>query len=109
MSVPDDRRPTLDVKVACTLSSAGLAAQAERWTALRKRAELRQVKTPAGKSIVFRADPGVAEELAALVAVENDCCAWAAWSVETSPSEVVMHAVSSGEGVTTLHGMFPGA
>ena len=95
-----------DVAVACTLSSAGLQEQAARWTALRERAELRQVKTPTGKSIFFRADPGVAEELAALAAVENACCAWATWSVEATPDEVAMHAVSSGIGVATLHEMF---
>ena len=95
-----------DLTVACSLDSAGLKAQSDRWAALRESAELRQVETPAGKSIFFRADPGVEEELEALVAVENECCAWASWTVETTEDEIAMHAVSTGEGVTTLHGMF---
>ncbi len=94
------------VIVACSLSSSGLAAQSERWAALRKRSELRQVDSPAGKSIFFRGDAGVAEELAELVAVENECCSWASWSVEATPGEVAVHVVSTGEGVATLHGMF---
>ena len=92
--------------VACSLDSAGFATQAERWTALRERSELRQVDTPTGKSIFFRADDGVERELRELVAVENECCAWAAWTVDPTPGEVAMHVISSGEGVTTLHGMF---
>ena len=94
------------VRIACRLSSAGLKAQSGRWTALRERSELRQLDTPTGKIIFFRADAGVEEELEALVAVENDCCAWASWTVELLPGEVAMHAASAGEGVATLQGMF---
>lgn len=104
----DEKVPEVrdDLAVACSLSSAGLETQAERWAGLRDRSELRQVKTPTGKSIFFRADAGVEEELEELVAVENECCAWASWTVETTPGEVIMHAVSTGDGVPTLHGMF---
>ena len=46
-------------------------------------------------------------ELQALIAVENDCCAWAAWTVEhDGDGALVMAARSQGEGVATLHGMF---
>jgi hypothetical protein len=40
------------------------------------------------------------------VAVENECCSWAAWSVEREGDSLVMAAGSHGTGVTTLHGMF---
>jgi hypothetical protein len=38
--------------------------------------------TPAGLPLTFKDHPAVAAELQALVEVENDCCSWAAWSVE---------------------------
>jgi hypothetical protein len=40
------------------------------------------------------------------VAVENECCSWAAWSVEREGDSLVMAARSHRPGVTTLHGMF---
>jgi hypothetical protein len=51
--------------------------------------------------------PTVAVELQALVAVENECCSWATWSVEErADGALVMAARSEGEGVVALHGMF---
>jgi hypothetical protein len=94
------------VPIACSLGSAGLKTQSERWAGLRERSELRQLDTPTGRSIFFRPDAGVEEELEALVAVENECCAWASWTVELLPGKVAMHAASTGEGVTVLHRMF---
>jgi hypothetical protein len=41
---------------------------------LRARAEVRQLKTPQGKRVYFRADEGVLQELNELAAVENGCC-----------------------------------
>ena len=52
-------------------------------------------------------DPAAFEqELRALVAVENDCCRWASWSVDRKEGVLVMAARSKGEGISTLHGMF---
>jgi hypothetical protein len=55
---------------------------------------------------VFANEPGVEDELRRLVAVENECCRWAVWEVSPQGETIVMSARSSGEGVTTLHGMF---
>ena len=92
--------------VACTLGEAGLDAQARRWRELRAKAELRQVKTPEGKRVFFRAGEGVAEELDALVAVENECCSWARWTVERGSGEVVLAVTSTEHGVDAVHAMF---
>jgi hypothetical protein len=92
--------------VACTLDRAGLAAQAARWSALRRRAETRQRATPDGKRVHFRAEPGVREELEALVTVENECCSWARWTVEEEDGEVVLAVSSTGHGVAALQAMF---
>jgi hypothetical protein len=41
------------------------------------------------------------------VTVENDCCSWAAWSVERdADGPLVVVARSQDEGIATLHVMF---
>ena len=37
---------------------------------------------------------------------ENECCSWAAWSVEREDGVLVMSARSQDDGVPTLHSMF---
>jgi hypothetical protein len=92
--------------IACKLSPAGLAAQSGRWHALADRALIERAETDTGLCLSFRANPGVEEELRALVLVENECCAWADWSVVTSPGQVALDVRSTGEGIAVLHGMF---
>ena len=96
------------VPVACSLGSAGLAAQTGRWERLAARAMAGRIETEHGIRIQFRPGPGTEEELRALVAVENECCSWATWTVETSPDHVVLDVRATGAGVTALHNMFPG-
>ena len=92
--------------VACALTSADLATQSERWKRLGKRALIERVETEFGLLISFHREPGVAEELRELVAVENECCSWADWTVATHAEHVVLDVSSSGEGVAALHAMF---
>ena len=94
------------VPVACALTSAGLAAQAGRWERLAARAGTGRTQTKHGLRIRFRHEPGAEEELRALAAVENECCRWAIWTVETSPAHIVLDVRSAGAGVAVLHGMF---
>jgi hypothetical protein len=96
------------VPVACALTPAGLTAQAGRWERLAARAMTDRTQTEHGLRIRFRPEPGAAEELRALVAVENECCSWATWTVETSPAHIVLDVRSAGSGVAVLHRMFPG-
>jgi len=50
---------------------------------------------------------GVEEELHTLAALENECCPWADWVVETGAREVVIDVRAAGpEGAAALHGMF---
>lgn len=95
-----------ELVVACTLDKAGLETQSRRWRELRGRAEVRQLDTPEGKRVYFRADEGVLQELEELVAVENGCCSWAQWNVEPLENEVVLHVTSTAHGVEVIHGMF---
>jgi hypothetical protein len=92
--------------IACTLSDADLKTQRERWLALGENFGLGREETGEGLRLSFRYHPRIEEELEALVAVENHCCSWAAWSVEREGDELVMAARSEGTGVATLHGMF---
>lgn len=97
------------VPVACTLTSAGLAAQAGRWERLIAWAMTECTQTSDGLRMSFRPEPGVEEELRRLVAMENGCCSWAAWTVETMAGALVLDVRSTGLGIATLHGMFDSA
>jgi hypothetical protein len=94
------------MEIACTLTAANLESQHERWIALRERFGLACHEASDGLRLTFVDRPEVETELAALVAVENGCCGWAAWTVERQDGEIVMAARSEGDGVPTLHTMF---
>jgi hypothetical protein len=97
----------LDELVACTLNDTDLKTQQQRWLNLGRNFGIARTTTDDGLRLTFRYHPQVEQELRALVAVENDCCAWAAWSVERDGNrDVAMAARSQGEGVATLHTMF---
>jgi hypothetical protein len=92
--------------VACRLTTTDLKSQQERWIALGTGFGRGREETADGLRLWFVDRPAVERELRALVAVENDCCSWAAWSVERRDGLLAMTARSQGEGVATLHGMF---
>jgi hypothetical protein len=97
---------TRTTPVTCTLTPAELAAQGKRWEQLIARAMTERAETPDGLRICFRPERGAEEELRALVAVETECCPWAAWTVEPDAGMIVLDVRSTAEGVATLHGMF---
>ncbi len=92
--------------IACTLTSAGLAAQACRWEQLITAAMTEIAETADGLRLSFRPEPGIEEELRRLVAVENECCRWAAWAVETSAEATVLDVRSTGPGIAALRQLF---
>jgi hypothetical protein len=91
--------------IACTLSPTALASRHERWRRLIADSGLGRDETPDGLRLRFRADPGVAAELATLAAAERECCVWAEWSVERRDGEIALVVRSSGAGVAALHTM----
>ena len=97
-----------EVPVACSLSTAGLAEQARRWARLAARAMTGYARTEDGLRLEFRPEPGVEEELRSLVAVEAQCCPWAAWTVLASGTQVVLDVRAAGDGIAALHGMLTG-
>jgi hypothetical protein len=94
--------------VACTLTTAGLAAQAGRWERLAALALNERAETERGLRLSFRPEPGAEQELRRLVAVENDCCRWASWTVHSRGEHIVLDISSTGDGITTLHNIFSG-
>jgi hypothetical protein len=93
--------------VACTLADTNLKTQLERWINLGENFGITRNESADGLRLTFKDHPAVMAELRALVELENECCSWAAWSVERSEEGVlVMAARSQGEGITGLHGMF---
>jgi hypothetical protein len=99
---------TASAPVACSLTMAGLAKQAGRWVRIAARAMTGHTKTADGFCLVFRPDPGIEEELRALVAVETQCCPWATWTVQASATQLTLDVRAAGDGVTALRGMFTG-
>ena len=95
---------TENIPVACTLTAADLATQRRRWEQLMARALTGRAETADGLRLSFR--PEAEDELRALVAVETECCAWAAWTVEPTAGAVVLDVRSADEGIATLHAMF---
>lgn len=91
--------------VACTLSSADLDTQRKRWRRLAAKALVERAESEDGLRLSFRAEPGVANELHELTAVERQCCAWATWTVHES-ERITLVVRSTGEGIAALHAMF---
>jgi hypothetical protein len=93
--------------IACSLGTRDLGIQEHRWTELMRHAGTGRVATPEGVTLTFRSGPDVERELRELVAVENDCCSWTRWEVETDgDGALVMDARTTGDGVHVLQSMF---
>jgi hypothetical protein len=94
------------VPVACTLTPADLAAQRARWEQHVAEAMTERAETADGLRLTFRREPGTAEELRRLAAMENECCSWAGWTVTEHAGKLVLEVISTGEGIAALHVMF---
>jgi hypothetical protein len=95
--------------VACSLGQGDLAERTARWQTLAARALRQAAPTQDGVRLVFTADPGVADELESLVALERGCCAFAAWSVQVGPARLTLDVTADGEeAVTAVRSLFPG-
>jgi hypothetical protein len=92
--------------IACSLANTDLKTQHERWINVGTNFGIARETTDDGLRLTFEDHPAIEQELQALVAVENDCCGWASWTVERTSGALVMAARSKGEGIATLHGMF---
>src|SRR5919201_5509893 len=92
--------------VTCTLGSDELRTQVERWKRLYAGAGVARTATDEGVRVSFRRDSAVEDELRRLVAVEVECCSWAAWTVEAAGDELVLAISSTGDGVAVIRTRF---
>jgi hypothetical protein len=76
--------------IACSLGQGDLADRQRRWHALADGAILDVISTDHGLRMRFRRDPRVESELRDLAALEQDCCAFADWTVHRDDDAYVM-------------------
>jgi hypothetical protein len=100
------KKQRLSDRIACKLTENDLKTQRERWMSVCGDAGTGRIETEDGLRLVFANQPGVADELRELVAVENECCGWAQWTVSLEGDNVLMDARSRGEGPAILRQMF---
>lgn len=68
--------------IACSLAGGAMADRFSQWRSLARRALAGRESHPEGAVLHYRALPGVERELRRLVALEADCCAFLAFSIE---------------------------
>jgi hypothetical protein len=99
-----DQEPAL---IACSLEAADLADRQDRWHQLAERAGVDVLTIKNGLRLLFCAAPGVETELRQLTELEQDCCAFAEWSVDTRDKEIVLDVTAeSEEAIAAVQGMF---
>ena len=82
------------VPVACSLTATELTDQVQRWRWLGSRAGIAVHRRADGLTVVFHNGRGVREELAALAALERECCPFAEWSTHDDGDEVILTVVA---------------
>lgn len=102
----ETREETLEAAVACTLGSAELGTQVERWRKLFGEAGVERIVLDDGLRVRFRRDAAVEGELRALVAVEVECCPWASWTIAVDGRALTLSVTSTGEGIPVIHSWF---
>lgn len=70
-----------EMPLACTLSAQDGPARMRRWQALADKARPSVRRSGHRLEVRYRSEPGVREELEALVAAERECCSFVAWTV----------------------------
>jgi hypothetical protein len=102
---PEEHQPS--AAIACALGEADLSTRQHRWFQLGERAATVVITTDNGLRLVFRAAPGVEEELRQLAELERDCCAFAEWSVHARGEELILDVTAdSEEGIAAVQAMF---
>jgi hypothetical protein len=92
--------------VSCTLTNSDRGTRRERWRQVGADGVGGVVETPTGLRLVFRSSPQVAQELAELAELEQECCAFATWTVGAEGTHLVLDVHSEAEGLAALRAMF---
>jgi hypothetical protein len=105
----DDKTARFDeLPIACTLGATDGAARLARWRALSD-ARLTVQRAPDQLVVLYRSQPGVHEELEALVAGERECCSFAEWEVTRDAEHVVLRIRSDAKGLAAIGDAFGGS
>ena len=80
MSQAPDAAGRPGLPVSCTLGPVDGPDRLRRWQRLHERAAPEVQLRPGTLEVRYADGPGIAEELAELVAAERDCCAFVTWS-----------------------------
>jgi hypothetical protein len=99
VDVPTEPLPT--VPVACTLVAADLADRGADWARLG--VPVREA-IPAGLRLTYGTE--AESDLRRLAALERECCAWAAWSVDRRGDEVVLEVTAAPDAVPAVRELF---
>jgi hypothetical protein len=97
---PTDPRPLLPA--ACTLAASDGADQVARWQALRRGWQTGRTRDADELRLTYRAGDDSRAQLAALVAVEQRCCAFLDWRVEERPGELLLRVRGSADALDTI-------
>jgi hypothetical protein len=104
---PEPQEHQRSAPIACSLAQTDLAHRQDRWLQLWQRAAVDAVTTSNGLRLLFRATPGVERELSQLAELEQECCAFADWSVQARGNNLVLEVTApTEEGITAVQAMF---
>ena len=96
-----------EAAVACSLSRADLTTRQQRWLLLGARAHIDTVLTGNGVRLSFQNEPSTEDELKELAALEQDCCAFADWSLHSHGNALTLEvSAHSAEGIAAVQAMF---
>jgi arsenate reductase (thioredoxin) len=100
-SVPSDSAPP--GSFSCRLDERVRSEQAERWRDQRAYV-VSSVRSENGFRVTF--DPACHDRLAALVAIERVCCAWADWSLISGTAVIVLEVTGPAREIEALADAF---
>jgi hypothetical protein len=81
---------THDPPIACTLDGGAFGERVAEWETLAQRSLIESTQTATGVRLRFRDEPGVEEELRRLLALEEACCAFLTFDLDSAGAELVL-------------------
>jgi hypothetical protein len=92
--VPEDEFRSGGLPVACSLEIGDGVARMRRWEALSGYGRPTARRRGHRLEVRYRPEPGVGEELVALVAAERQCCSFVTWDVSQDGDGPVLYVTA---------------
>ncbi|MGA2014411.1 MAG: hypothetical protein ABSH51_28325 [Solirubrobacteraceae bacterium] len=80
--------------VACALGAGDGVRRMRRWEALSLKGHPSARRAGHRLEVAYRVEPGVREELEALVAAERQCCSFVDWELEHAGDRIIVRVAS---------------